>query len=61
MDGIVRRFRNARRHRGMKLAEGEGCTRAFACRFHARTYGLDGTLRHIPGESSSAKRLPLAA
>ena len=27
-DGIVRGFRNACRHRGMKLAEGEGCQRA---------------------------------
>lgn len=50
-DGRVRGFRNACRHRGMKLAAGEGCTRAFACPYHAWTYGLDGTLRHIPGEA----------
>ena len=50
-DGIVRGFRNACRHRGMKLADGEGCTRAFACPYHAWTYGLDGALRHIPGEA----------
>lgn len=49
-DGVVRGFRNACRHRGMKLAEGEGCSRAFACPYHAWTYGLDGALRHIPGE-----------
>lgn len=49
-DGVVRGFRNACRHRGMKLEEGEGCTRAFACPYHAWTYGLDGSLRHIPGE-----------
>jgi len=49
-DGIVRGFRNACRHRGMKLEEGEGCKRAFTCPYHAWTYGLDGTLRHIPGE-----------
>lgn len=49
-DGIVRGFRNACRHRGMKVADGEGCTRAFACPYHAWTYGLDGSLRHIPGE-----------
>jgi len=49
-DGIVRGFRNACRHRGMRLADGEGCSKAFACPYHAWTYGLDGSLRHIPGE-----------
>ncbi len=49
-DGVVRGFRNACRHRGMKLEEGEGCKRAFACPYHAWTYGLDGSLRHVPGE-----------
>ena len=49
-DGVVRGFRNSCRHRGMKLEEGEGCKRAFACPYHAWTYGLDGSLRHIPGE-----------
>lgn len=49
-DGTVRGFRNACRHRGMKLADGEGCTKAFACPYHAWTYSLDGSLRHIPGE-----------
>jgi len=49
-DGVVRGFRNACRHRGMKLEQGEGCKRAFTCPYHAWTYGLDGTLRHVPGE-----------
>ncbi|TAJ34189.1 MAG: aromatic ring-hydroxylating dioxygenase subunit alpha, partial [Reyranella sp.] len=49
-DGVARGFRNACRHRGMKLAEGEGCSKAFACPYHAWTYGLDGGLRHVPGE-----------
>lgn len=49
-DGVVRGFRNACRHRGMRLADGEGCTKAFACPYHAWTYGLDGSLRHLPGE-----------
>ena len=49
-DGIARGFRNACRHRGMRLVDGEGCARAFACPYHAWTYGLDGTLRHVPGE-----------
>lgn len=49
-DGVVRGFRNACRHRGMRLADGEGCTKAFACPYHAWTYGLDGGLRHLPAE-----------
>eukprot|EP01136_Pigoraptor_vietnamica_P034690 Opistho-1_new@98963 len=47
LDGVVRGFRNACRHRGMKLEEGEGCKRAFTCPYHAWTYGLDGTLPHV--------------
>ena len=47
-DGPVRVFRNACRHRGALLADGSGCDRAFVCRYHGWTYGLDGALRHIP-------------
>mgnify|MGYP002623120092 FL=1 len=47
-DGRVRAFRNACRHRGMPLADGVGCSRAFVCRYHGWTYQLDGRLRHIP-------------
>jgi phenylpropionate dioxygenase-like ring-hydroxylating dioxygenase large terminal subunit len=50
-DGKVRAFRNACRHRGMRLAEGTGCTNAFMCRYHGWTYGLDGALRHVPHEA----------
>lgn len=50
-DGRVRAFRNACRHRGMRLAEGSGCTNAFMCRYHGWTYGLDGALRHVPHEA----------
>ena len=49
-DGRVRVFRNACRHRGMQLAAGSGCTRAFVCRYHGWTYNLEGRLRHIPHE-----------
>jgi phenylpropionate dioxygenase-like ring-hydroxylating dioxygenase large terminal subunit len=49
-DGRVRAFRNACRHRGTELASGSGCQRAFACRYHGWTYGLDGSLRHVPHE-----------
>lgn len=47
-DGRVRAFRNACRHRGTQLAAGAGCEKAFVCRYHGWTYGLDGGLRHVP-------------
>jgi phenylpropionate dioxygenase-like ring-hydroxylating dioxygenase large terminal subunit len=50
-DGQVRAFRNACRHRGMQVASGTGCARAFVCRYHGWTYNLDGRLRHIPHEA----------
>ena len=49
-DGKVRAFRNACRHRGMQVATGSGCSRAFVCRYHGWTYNLEGHLRHIPHE-----------
>lgn len=49
-DGVVRVFRNACRHRGSELVSGSGCQRAFMCRYHGWTYGLDGALRHVPHE-----------
>jgi phenylpropionate dioxygenase-like ring-hydroxylating dioxygenase large terminal subunit len=49
-DGKVRAFRNACRHRGMQVAAGTGCARAFVCRYHGWTYNLEGKLRHIPHE-----------
>jgi phenylpropionate dioxygenase-like ring-hydroxylating dioxygenase large terminal subunit len=49
-DGRVRAFRNACRHRGTQLAAGAGCEKAFVCRYHGWTYGLDGGLRHVPHE-----------
>jgi phenylpropionate dioxygenase-like ring-hydroxylating dioxygenase large terminal subunit len=50
-DGQVRAFRNACRHRGMQVASGSGCARAFVCRYHGWTYNLEGRLRHIPHEA----------
>ena len=47
-DGQVRAFRNACRHRGMRLLEGSGCTRALLCGYHGWSYRLDGRLQHIP-------------
>ncbi|MFK7733127.1 MAG: SRPBCC family protein [Pseudomonadales bacterium] len=49
-DGRVRAFINACRHRGMPVAKDNGCARSFVCPYHAWTYGLDGQLRHIPGQ-----------
>ncbi|MCC6765220.1 MAG: aromatic ring-hydroxylating dioxygenase subunit alpha [Deltaproteobacteria bacterium] len=47
-DGCARVFRNACRHRGARVATGDGCAKAFVCRYHGWTYGLDGALRHVP-------------
>jgi phenylpropionate dioxygenase-like ring-hydroxylating dioxygenase large terminal subunit len=47
-DGTARVFRNACRHRGMRLADGSGCAKALVCPYHAWSYGLDGHLQHIP-------------
>ncbi|OBG28764.1 SRPBCC family protein [Mycobacterium sp. 852002-51057_SCH5723018] len=47
-DGRARVFRNACRHRGLALVEGAGCSHALVCRYHGWTYGLDGSLSHVP-------------
>lgn len=49
-DGCVRAFRNACRHRGVKVAQGCGRAKSFVCPYHAWTYGLDGSLRAVPHE-----------
>ncbi len=49
-DGQVRAFINACRHRGMQVASGSGCSRAFVCPYHAWVYDLDGKLKAIPGQ-----------
>ena len=49
MDGEVRAFINSCRHRGMPVASGDGCARAFVCPYHAWSYALDGSLRNIAG------------
>jgi len=49
-DGKVRAFINACRHRGMAVADGNGCKRAFVCPYHAWTYSLEGDLKSIPGK-----------
>ncbi|ABG41139.1 Rieske (2Fe-2S) region [Paraglaciecola sp. T6c] len=50
LDGVIRAFRNACRHRGVKLAEGQGCARALVCPYHGWAYNLNGSLLSIPHE-----------
>jgi choline monooxygenase len=47
-DGSARVFRNSCRHRGVALVDGAGCSRALVCPYHGWTYGLDGSLSHVP-------------
>ncbi|MDG1204677.1 MAG: SRPBCC family protein [Pseudomonadales bacterium] len=50
LEGNIRAFRNACRHRGMQLAEGSGCTKIFRCTYHGWAYRLDGRLEYVPHE-----------
>ena len=47
-DGELRAFVNVCRHRGAQVVEGAGNRRTLQCRYHAWTYGLDGSLRTAP-------------
>ena len=49
MDGEIRAFINGCRHRGMPVASGAGCTRAFVCPYHAWSYSLDSKFKNIAG------------
>lgn len=51
-DGQVRAFINACRHRGMQVAAGSGCSRAFVCPYHAWTYDLEGKLKGLRGQEA---------
>lgn len=51
--GEVHAMLNVCRHRGaIVCGEGTGSARALSCPYHAWTYGLDGELRGIYGEST---------
>ncbi|HIG41514.1 MAG: aromatic ring-hydroxylating dioxygenase subunit alpha [bacterium] len=50
-DDGLKAFRNACRHRGMALAEGQGKISVFRCGYHGWAYGLDGALQHVPHDS----------
>jgi len=47
--GRLHGFVNLCRHRGHPVAESDGNRKTLQCRFHGWTYGLDGTLRRVPG------------
>lgn len=47
-DGVLRAFLNVCRHRGSVVAEGSGRRATLQCRYHAWTYGLDGSLLKAP-------------
>ena len=52
-DGEINAFHNMCAHRGNQLVwDKRGNCRAFACRFHGWTYGLDGALRHVTDEGN---------
>ncbi len=44
----IKALSNVCRHRGMPLAEGQGNTKRFVCRYHAWAYGTDGALLRAP-------------
>ena len=53
-DGEVHAYSNSCRHRGTRLAVGEGNCKSFVCPYHGWAYGLDGSLRAAPGMDETA-------
>jgi choline monooxygenase len=49
---MLRAFLNVCRHRGSVLATGAAARETLQCRYHAWTYGLDGTLKAAPRSNS---------
>ena len=55
-DGGVAAFQNACRHRGVKVAEGQGrCESGFTCPFHGWCYDADGTNTYVSKRGSFAE------
>jgi phenylpropionate dioxygenase-like ring-hydroxylating dioxygenase large terminal subunit len=51
--GKVHAFHNMCSHRGNAVVwNSKGTCKAFTCKFHSWTYGLDGALRHVPDEEN---------
>lgn len=59
-DGAARALLNVCRHRGARVAEGCGNTRAFTCPYHAWRYGIDGQLVARPDEAAFSASLRAA-
>ncbi len=53
-DGELRAFHNVCRHRAAAVVRGQtgSCQHAIRCFYHGWTYGFDGRLKAVPGESS---------
>ena len=54
-DGVIRAFANTCRHRGTRLADGQGNCRAFTCPYHGWAYALDGRLISNAGMEQTSK------
>jgi phenylpropionate dioxygenase-like ring-hydroxylating dioxygenase large terminal subunit len=48
-DVRIRAFYNVCTHRGSRLCETDGHARGIVCPYHAWSFTLEGTLRHVPG------------
>ncbi len=53
-DGEVHAYSNSCRHRGTRIADGEGNCRSFVCPYHGWAYGRDGALLAAPGMDDTA-------
>jgi choline monooxygenase len=47
-DGTVHSFANICAHRGVRVADGSGCSRRLTCPFHAWVYDMEGQLVGVP-------------
>jgi phenylpropionate dioxygenase-like ring-hydroxylating dioxygenase large terminal subunit len=47
-DAGLHAFYNSCQHRGMRLADGQGCSQRFVCGYHGWTYRPDGRLTVVP-------------
>jgi nitrite reductase/ring-hydroxylating ferredoxin subunit len=59
LDGTLRAFVNACRHRGMRVADGRGhAERALVCPYHSWSYDSEGRLAGMPGRDGFADVQP---